>query len=105
MGIYMENHEYYKKYPHLIIEKFDVSDRTWLPIVEKLFEYANDFNSTAASEDRIYFVEVKEKYGSYRLYYFNGDEYFDGMVYMVEQLTSDLYKRNKELGWGKGKDE
>lgn len=82
-----------KKYPNISIPYIE-SGFGWMPIIEILFAYADEWNKTAQyEEDKIVFVQIKEKFGSLRVYYDGGSPEFRGMVEMAEIMARYICER------------
>ena len=82
-----------KKYPNIAIPYIE-SGFGWMPIVEILFAYADEWNKTAHNEeDKIVFDQIKEKFGTLRVYYTGGSPEFRGMVEMSEIVAHYICER------------
>lgn len=82
-----------KKYPNIAIPYIE-SGFGWMPIVEILFAYADEWNKTAHNEeDKIVFDQIKEKFGTLRVYYTGGSPEFRGMVEMAEIVAQYICER------------
>lgn len=82
-----------KNYPNISIPYIE-NGFGWMPIVDILFAYADEWNSTAQQEeDKIVFEQIKEKFGGLRVYYTGGSPEFRGMVEMAEILSQYICER------------
>lgn len=95
-----------KKYPHFfdwikeykgpihpIQFGFEIEDG-WYWLLENLFEYLTNYQeSNFEDNEKIKITQIKEKYGTLRVYYDGGNEVTDGMVWFAEHLSSKLCER------------
>ena len=92
--------EMIEKYPHVFANKandlqpfpmFGIECGTgWYPILKRLFAVINNhLEWTNRNEEKLsfYLTQIKEKYGTLRLYYDGGDAYIDGMARMAEAMS------------------
>jgi len=82
-----------KNYPNIEVPYIE-SGFGWMPIVEILFAYADEWNATAENEEeKIIFDQIKEKFGGLRVYYTGGSPEFRGMVEMAEIMSKYICER------------
>ena len=108
--------ELYKKYPKLFRQK-DLSIQEscmlwgicfslgWFPILESVCDLIEN-HIEQKQEVQFEFTQIKEKFGSMRLYYIGGDDFVDGVISMAESMSHDICelcgkpgKINKEGYW------
>jgi len=82
-----------KNYPNIATPYIE-SGFGWMPILQVLFAYADEWNATAQNEEeKIVFEQIKEKFGVLRIYHSGGSPEFRGMVEMAEIMSQYICER------------
>lgn len=85
-----------ERYPELFSEDYcGLEINTgWYTLVDTMCRTIVSYNVFMTKKDPYYepvkIVQIKEKFGSLRVYCDGGDSYIDGMVHMAEEMSTNI---------------
>ena len=73
----------------------------WYPIIFELFNKIQDIIDTYPENEsykNFQFSQIKEKYGTLRLYYYGGDDKIESLIYEYEDKSDSICENCGKLG-------
>lgn len=65
-------------------------EKGWFPLIQPIVDYIDKFNEDKPDDEKIYITQIKEKYGTLRIYVSHGTEELFNMIDEAEDKSASI---------------